>query len=62
MNGNKSECENPLCITEAVRSSVKNLEIMSKSGIVPANAPSAIALFPIFFPREASATYAPKTI
>ena len=30
--------------------------------MVPAIAPSTIALLPIFFPRVASATEAPKTI
>ena len=61
-NGNKNECENPRCITEAVRSSTKNLLTISRSGIVPAIAPSTIALLPIFFPSVASATEAPKTI
>ena len=62
MKGNISEWENPLCITEAVRSSTKNLITMSRSGMVPAIAPRTIALLPIFFPNEASATDAPNTI
>ena len=62
MNGNTIEWENPLCITEAVRSSTKNLDTISRSGIVPANAPSTIALLPIFFPSTASPTEAPSTI
>ena len=49
-------------MTDALRSSTKNRVTISKSGIVPAIAPSTIALFPIFFPRLASATEAPNTI
>ena len=62
MKGKIKECENPLCITEAERSSTKNRITISKSGIVPAIAPRKIALFPIFFPNAASATDAPNTI
>ena len=56
------ECEKPLCICVAEISSVKYLSITSKSGRVPAKAPHKIALLPIFFPRTASPTEAPRTI
>src|SRR5690606_24398428 len=56
------ECVKPRCISKAVTVSVKLLANTSKSGIVPAMALKSIALLPIFFPKTASPTAAPKTI
>jgi len=58
----KTECVKPLWISKALTVSVKNEANTSKSGIVPAIAPYNIALLPIFLPKTASPTAAPKTI
>ena len=56
------ECVKPLWISSAVTVSVKKEEMTSKSGIVPAIAPYNMALLPIFLPKTASPTAAPKII
>ena len=56
------ECVNPLWNSRAVTVSTKNLEITSKSGIVPAIAPYNKALFPTLLPNTAWPTAAPNTI
>ena len=57
----KNECVIPLCISICVGAETHGDVNTSKSGIVFATAPQNIASRPIFFPKTASPSAAPKT-